>query len=122
NQLLLITLPFHPGRIFAVRSHVDYHSPSPGQSVQLEITDSSKCQVVVKEQWQYASIVRKSKRSSPNSMDDLRKLYYPELVASSGINDRLSPRNRKGLLGEILLELIASDCYNDTELVYVNWH
>ncbi len=111
------------GRVFSLKSKVDFPPPHPGQGLLFTITDLQRCQEEVSRNWNRAFLIRATKKSRVNSMDQLREIYFPERERSrDDMTSDLPVNHRKGLLGEILTELIAQDCGPGVNLLHVNWH
>src|SRR2546425_4810284 len=73
------------------------------------------------EKWQTARIRRDSRKVRSKRL--VMRSYHVPSYASLGaaIANDLGPAARKGLLGEIVTQLLLSDCCSQIQIQYLNW-
>jgi len=92
-----------------------------GTIVEPHSIDSTALLMSFVEKWEQARIRREArkKRSSRESLRTFHVPSYAELGRS--IASDLEPLARKGLLGEIVSQILFSDCCLQVKIRYVNW-
>ncbi len=119
-----MTVPVTSGEKFRVLKRKTFHPSPPFEGVATEPIgpDADELNSHFVQKWEAARLRRETRRIKASRSRSMREFHVPKYSdLGASIASDLASEGRKGLLGEIVTQLLVEDCCRSVRVIYVNY-